>query len=164
MRTQTFPISSRNTGKLFTILQIKHGGRWSDSKVRISTGFQWHEHFRKYHQGKPNCKSYSPMRNSCTVWKTGEQISSRALMLSLALAPRQVRYAGKLRLPGLLKRSEVQQLHPENDMQQVLHSLAAAWQHCGQEPHLLGNSSQPLINTSATVWMIWSKLWQTFQE
>lgn len=113
-----------------TILQIKHSGRGSDAKARISTGFHWHENFRKYHQGKWNCESYFPMKNSCTVWKAGEQISPRTLMFSLALAPRQVRYAGKLRLLCLLRWSEVQQLHPENDMQQAAQPsscLAALW-------------------------------------
>lgn len=67
------------------------------------------------------------MRNACIVIKTGEQIYPRTLTFSLALAPR---HAGKLRLPCLLKRSEVQQLHPENDIQQVVQPsscLAALW-------------------------------------
>lgn len=40
IRKQVFLISSRNTGKLFSILQIKHSGKRSDPNVRISTGFQ----------------------------------------------------------------------------------------------------------------------------
>lgn len=40
MRKQAFLIRSRNTGKYFSILQIKHSGKVSDPNPRISTGFQ----------------------------------------------------------------------------------------------------------------------------
>jgi len=62
MRKQAFLISSRNTGKLFSTLQIKHSGKGSDPNASISTGFQRQEHFRKYHQGKTNLRAILPLK------------------------------------------------------------------------------------------------------
>lgn len=65
---------------------------------------------------KQTASHTSPWGIPALYEKLESRFSPRTLMLSLALAPR---HAGKLRLPCLLKRSEVQQLHPENVMQQV---------------------------------------------
>ena len=148
MRKQAFLISSRNTGKLFSILQIKHSGKGSDPNARITTGFQWQEHIRKHHRGKTKLRVILPHEEEYpNARKVGKKISPNTPMFSPALAPGQVTHRGRLRLASPLKGSEVHKPHAENTMEQ-LHSTVPPWPHCGQEPHLLGNCRQPKINLS----------------
>lgn len=143
---------------------IKHSGKGRDPNARISTGLQWQEHFRNHHQEKTKLRVILLIRrNSFIAWKIWE-ISPNTPMFSLALDPGQVTHRGTLRLPCLLKGSEVQNFIEnfiENDLQQS-HSPVPAWPHSRQEPHLLGDSRQPGINKFVTAWMAWRKFGQMF--